>query len=335
MKKPLILVFKIVCVSLIILFFYKTVNWNDILSSLKGISIPLGIVALLVAIADRIVVAYKWSILIKAYDIVNPWYAPYVSAFRGKVFMLFTPSSIGIDVYKTYYMKKFGGSLLSIVSSITVERLVGALSSLAIIALLLYFSIKPMHPDLAILSGYCGILGFLIICVITWSITSHATQLTKVSIPGFIPLKSKEIFKKFINGVTSISNKKSSVYYYFFISVIEKLFYGTAVYFAVRSLGIHDIPYTYLIAATPLIAMAERLPVSFSSIGFREGLFVALLYPYYQDISYSVSVALVLRAVDMVIIGMSLLFWFTEEPSKWKQEELQNIQREMQGQTFS
>lgn len=84
MKKPLILVFKIVCVSLIILFFYKTVNWNDILSSLKGISIPLGIVALLVAIADRIVVAYKWSILIKAYDIVNPWYAPYVSAFRGK-----------------------------------------------------------------------------------------------------------------------------------------------------------------------------------------------------------------------------------------------------------
>ncbi|MCP5004249.1 MAG: hypothetical protein GY941_09955, partial [Planctomycetes bacterium] len=76
--------------------------------------------------------------------------------------------------------------------------------------------------------------------------------------------------------------------------------------------------------------MAERLPVSFSSIGFREGLFVGLLYPYYHDVSYSVSVALVLRAVDLIIVGISFIFWLTEQPSKWKQGELENIKREMQ-----
>ncbi|MCP5005852.1 MAG: flippase-like domain-containing protein, partial [Planctomycetes bacterium] len=300
MKNKLVLILKIVCVPIILLFFYTTVDWRETLHVLKGISIPLGMAALLVAITDRVLVAYKWSILIKAYDIDNPWYAPYDSVFRGKVLMLFTPSSIGIDVYKTYYMKKFGGSLLSIVSSITVERLVGAFSSLAIIALLLYFSIKPIHPDIALVSGLCGLLGFLMICIMIWYLTSHATKLQCVTFPFFIPLKFKRMLAKFIKNVTSISTKKSSVYYYFTVSVIEKLFYGTAVYFSVRSLGINDIPYTYLIAATPLMAMAERLPVSFSSIGFREGLFVGLLYPYYHDVSYSVSVALVLRAVDLI-----------------------------------
>lgn len=331
MKKKLILVLKFVCIPLIVLFFYKTMNWNDFISVLTGISIPLGIAALLVAVTDRIVVAYKWSILVKAYDIPFPWYAPYVSTFRGKVFMLFTPSSIGIDVYKTYYMKKFGGSLLSIVSSITVERSVGALSSLAIIALLFYFSIKTFRPDLCIISGAGGLLVFLLICFFVWFSTSHVTKLQKLSFPGFVPLKVRKMLEKFIKVLTSISHKKGPVCYYFFVSVLEKLFYGTAVYFGTRSLGINDIPYTYLIAATPLMAMAERLPVSFSSIGFREGLFVGLLYPYYQDVSYSVSVALVLRAVDLIIIGISLLFCFVEKPSKERHEELKRIQWEMKG----
>ena len=93
-----------------------------------------------VAILDYAIMGAKWNILLRVYDVRVRVVVPIGAYFRSQVFTLFIPSVLGMDAYRAYVLKRHGGRLLSVVSSIFVERFVGMLSSLAVIGLLLPFA---------------------------------------------------------------------------------------------------------------------------------------------------------------------------------------------------
>ena len=103
---------------------------------------------------------------------------------------------------------------------------------------------------------------------------------------------------------------------YYFASITEKLFYGTAIFLSARAVNIESVDYSYIIGATPLLALLERIPISFAAIGVREGLFVALFKPYFSDPAIPISIALVLRAVEIILIGLCFLLWIKEGADK-------------------
>ena len=61
-----------------------------------------------------------------------------------------------------------------------------------------------------------------------------------------------------------MKQERRNVWYFYFLSIVEKIAYGSALYFSARAIGLTELDYIYVIAATPVLALLERLPISIS-----------------------------------------------------------------------
>ena len=109
---------------------------------------------------------------------------------------------------------------------------------------------------------------------------------------------------------------------YFALSIAEKTAYGLCVYFSARALGLTEPGPLLIIAIAPIVALLERLPVSMSGIGIREGLFVILFAPFYDDITIPITISLVFRAAQMTQILIFLMTWFIGGKPQAMEKEL-------------
>ncbi len=296
-------------------------NWKQIVQTFQNVSIGYFIVVFLLIIADKIIMGLKWNILLRLYDVKVPYYVPVIAYLKGRVFPVFTPSNIGIDVYKVYYVRKYNNSLSKIVSSIFIERFIGMLSSLAMISLMLSFSLRLFDiPYKEVLIG-AGYFLFITITFFIFFIIPKGRSLQLTRKIKFLPVTFYRKINDFLSSLSLIKEKRIYILLYYLISVFEKVSYGLVIYFCSRSLGILDIDFLFIIAATPLVALLERIPISFSALGVREGLIVFLLKPYIESSELSFSVALVLRLAEILTILLSLILWVRRDrPAKYLNE---------------
>lgn len=325
--KNLAYAIKIAFIISIVFVLMRFIEINEMKRLFLQISIPLFSLIFLFATIDQIILGLKWNILLKAFNVHVPVYAPIVACLRGKVFKLFIPTSIGVDIYKSYYIKKYGYAITHIISSIIVERFVGMLSSVAIILLLFHFVSKAFifAPSKIITIG--GIVGFAGICVGLYMILGNILKIQQITIPNFFPFKLKRFINDFFKAITVIKSRRSCIMKYFVFSMGEKLFFGTCIYFSAKSIGLEEISYLYIISASPFLALLERLPFSVSAIGIREGLFVVLLRPYSIDTTTAVSVALTLRSAELCLIFVCLVFWLINGKNDKFSLDLLNLKR--------
>ena len=101
-----------------------------------------------------------------------------------------------------------------------------------------------------------------------------------------------------------------------------------AVYFSAKSIGLEEPGPILIIVVAPIVALLERLPVSVSAIGIREGLFVLLFAPFYNDITIPLTISLVLRAAEAFQMVVFILTWFVGRDSRKIDAEIQEVENE-------
>ncbi len=143
-KNYILKVLKVVFLIGIIVFLVKIIDFNAMVDLFSKMAIPFFALTVFICILDKAFMGIKWNWLLSVFNVNVPFWAPVVAYLRAKVINLVTPSSVGTDAYKTLYIKKFGNPLMPILSSIFIERLIGAISSLAIVTVLIYFPLKKI-----------------------------------------------------------------------------------------------------------------------------------------------------------------------------------------------
>lgn len=325
MKKFLITLFKLSFISLACYIIIEYTDTDQAINVLKKITPLMFIPVVSICFLDKVVMGAKWNILLKVFDVNVPYTVPVIANLRAKVFQFFTPTSLTEDIYKIYFLKKTGAAVINIVSSIFVERFLGAMSSLAIISLLLFYSIDLLKlPDKQTIVAL-GYLAFFVICVFIYLLMRMACKTKARFKTRFIPNRVKIKLNEFIKVLSYIKGQEKKVWFYFLMSIFEKISYGSAIYFSAKALGLEQVEFLYLIATTPLLALLERLPISISAIGVREGLFVVLLAPYNLDPAISVAVALVVRLAEMAMVILCLFLWLGKHDSSNYQQELEIV----------
>jgi uncharacterized membrane protein YbhN (UPF0104 family) len=73
-----------------------------------------------------------------------------------------------------------------------------------------------------------------------------------------------------------------------------------AAWFATRALGLH-LPMMALLAFTPVVAIAQVLPLSLNGLGIREGAFVLFLGPLGVSTGQAVAVGLIVYALTLAV----------------------------------
>lgn len=295
---------------------------------MSQISIPFFLIVLLIVIFDQAFMGAKWNLLLHVFNVRVPFWTPVLAYLRGRIFMFVAPSSLGLDAYKLYCVRKYHKKSSPIISSIVIERSFGMLSSLAIVLLLLPFSIQVFdfaYKDYIVL---ISITGFISLCLVLHFIQAYADLALKLRLPQFFPEKIHSLLDTFVINIAKLKHGRLQVWMYFVLSIAEKTSYGLAVYFSARAIGLTEPGPLLIIAIAPIVALLERLPVSVSAIGIREGLFVILFAPFYDDITIPITISLVLRAAEMMQILVFLLTWFIGRKPRTIEEELHMVESE-------
>lgn len=303
-------IFAAVIVGLIV----RYADMPELISHLKALSPWFFSLAFLAAITDKVVVSFKWSILLDLYRVGLPRSAAFVATFRAKVFGVIAPSSLGADGYKIWYCRQNGGPLKATVASIVVERGLGLLSSVALILLLLPASLAPFalpRKTLLLVLGY-GL--FVVILAVVKGGISAAPGQVGLRLPRWIPGGVRGRGENLLRCMADVGGRERGLWVYFWISVLEKGFYGLTIWLCALALGFQGLPLLYALGATPLLSILSKIPVSLGAIGVREGLMVGLLLPFLPSAEQGLAVALTLRFVDLFMVGLSGAAWMVRKP---------------------
>lgn len=321
-RSRFITICKILLILIILALLLLNLDVRELYQNLENIAWSWFFIVVFVAFLDQVIMGLKWNILLNAFDIHVPWIAPVLAYLRGKIFKLTTPSTLGIDAYKTYFLRNhYRCPATTIATTIIIERFFGAISSFLIIALLLSFSIPEIYPNLSDIVIILSVLSTLSIFGLVFVCIDLARYLKPLNLPRWLPKFIVKGFRAITGNLHIIQRKPAKIWLYFILSTGEKLSYGTAIYFSAYAMGHYELSYLYIIAATPLMALLERLPVSISGIGLREGFMVLLLSPAGLGITSAFSIALTVRFAEIVLIILLFGVWFIKnEPKDLLQE---------------
>lgn len=320
---------KIIFIAAACFIIWRSIDVQTMMMLVDKLSISMFGIAVMVCIMDKIIMGFKWNYLLRLFDVHVSVYIPIIANLRAKVFHFFTPTTLGEDVYKTYYLKQCGAELAPTVSSIFVERVIGILSSFAIICLLLYVPFHYLQMDHSVWIGIAGAVGFISITTILALMIKYSDRMMYFPMWKWLPRKMQHYYGRLSGIVALIQSGKQNIWYFYFLSIIEKIAYGSVIYFSAKAIGVQGLNYFYFISATPLLALLERLPVTVSAIGVREGLIVVLMKPYFVEPTAPIMIALVFRAAELMMTIICLFVWFIPHDAVKFDTRIQQMKNDM------
>ncbi|MGB8319315.1 MAG: lysylphosphatidylglycerol synthase transmembrane domain-containing protein [Ignavibacteriaceae bacterium] len=312
-----------VIVSLIVLFVVlKWIDPGKLIPVLKEINYNLLIISFFILTIDRILMAFKWNILLRAKNIrislfeITKIY--YMSNFTG----LILPSTIGSDLIRTHFVVKRKNAAPDVVSSIIIERIIG------LIALLIYvlFSIPLLiqifqNANLNSNRLILLVIALTLISILTFLLTFNDKILNflKESLKKFnnkkLLSKISSILQKFILSYQDYKDKKLILFFFFLLTLLE-IFIGICInYFVALSFGV-NIELTFFIAYVPIMMLLVRIPISLNGFGVNEGgaAFFLAMVGIPKIIGFSI--ALVEHFVNIIGILPGAFFYIFERDSK-------------------
>lgn len=244
----------------------------------------------------------RWKILLLDHGVdVSNWIL-LERNWIGRFLSNFLPGRMGGDIYRIFGRMDVAVDKSKLASSVFLDRLIG------IIALLTYVCVAAAFQTSVVMKTGLGIMIVVsalgILLVAPWFLT-HAPKHWLLKVTDRLPDgKVKKVVSSLVNALIEGTQKKSTIVYAFFISLIFHLLGAVASYFSLRAMGF-EIPLITVILIIPLVNLIAQIPISFNGLGLREGAFTLLFTTLGVPPAVSIGAALVDRivAVLMSLIG--------------------------------
>jgi uncharacterized membrane protein YbhN (UPF0104 family) len=255
------------------------------------------ILGLLTTLAGIILSAWRWQRVLGALE-VDTRLPNLVSHYLAGQFVgNFLPSTIGGDVLRVSRLSaasEVPGP--SVFASVVIERLTGwivlPLLTLAGLAL------QPSLLRLGVASELALALSIGTLLLLAGIVAAAGSR----RMAG--RFAANEGWTRFIGavhvGIDSLRRRPQAAAGIIGVATVYQLSPVLAAWFATRALGLH-LPMLALLAFTPVVAIAQVLPLSLNGLGIREGAFVLFLGPLGVSTGQAVAVGLVVYALTLAV----------------------------------
>lgn len=260
-------------VSLLLLFFtLRLIDWRSSLELAESARPALMAVAVLLLLAERILSVAKWLLLLRIKGAAITFWRLLVINFIGGFWGLVLPSSVSADIVRGYYLSKSTASVSLAVTSMLLDRLLGALS----LILLGCVSTWMVGDTFGLPHARAIAAGVALTCALLTALLFHKgfirrvnTSISRRVAAGKIAQPVSQWLEAGFEYRQYPATLCSSFLLTLFVQVLRVLvFYVVALSFNVQ------ISATYYFIFVPLIMLLIMLPVSINGIGVREGSFV-------------------------------------------------------------
>jgi uncharacterized protein (TIRG00374 family) len=301
-------------VSFLLLFFlFRFVNQREMAELLKNIRWPYLIGYFTLNFFDRLIMAYKWKILLEAKEISCSWKRIIIVYFKGTFWGNLFPTSLGGDAVRAYELSRNTNTGIDVVSSIIMERFLGFLSS-AVMAIMVIPPLFFMVPD------FPRVLLWLLLTFLSAGVIFLVLLMRGSGSPALkkwlIKLPWADKFSRITSSFMLYRNQPKALGRFFVWSFAEQLVPILTIYFLILTLDL-SVPFYYLIPIIPIAQFFARIPVSLSGFGIQEGLFITLFS--FFGISSTVAFTLGLASnIGNIFIGLPGAYYYLKEPSSSK-----------------
>jgi uncharacterized protein (TIRG00374 family) len=284
------------CVLIAVLVSY--IGYADTLAVLdRAILWPM-LLSGLIAVVGRLVVAYRWHILIRTasskvgFDQLLR--VVFVSGFLG----FFMPGAVGVELIRVYVLARLTNIMLAF-SSVLMERLTALLALVGIV--LLGLLVAPVGlPDAV---GTATVATAVLLCLAFLSLLAkrvRALYLALLTCPRLAPLRSRLV--AFYRQIDTFRQTPWLMTQLAALSIglqLLRVLEGVALAVA---LGV-DVELAYLFVIIPAGVLITMLPISLGGLGVREALYVTL----FGAIGVDAASAFMLSFVNFLLVVMVVL----------------------------
>lgn len=312
--KPLY--WRIVASAVVLLIVSRFVDVRSIVDIIQSTN-PLYVVVVLALITlDRIVMAVKWNVLLRAggvdiplRDLIKTYY---ISNFLG----FFLPATVGVDGTRLWHLSKHRSNLSKIAASIVIERLFGliVLCLCAFPAILL--SMYYLNADLSRIV-WVNVVVLLALCAaFALSVSRFAHSLLSSRLTFLTNNARFTKLRTFYESYREYRQSVRGLVIFSLMTAAELTIPIFANYYAAVALDLRISP-LYFVGIIPVILFLSRIPLPFDIIGVQEGLYVVMFSLVGVGTSQAFSMGLLQHLLVLVGMMPGLVFYLIE-PIKLK-----------------
>jgi len=280
---------------------------TEVMAALRKLEPAWLVLLLFLMTADRMAMAWKWTLLLRARGVRLPFSQITRYYYQGTLTGLFMPSSIGGDLLRAHWVSEASGVKHPVYASLVMEKILGLLSSVnwGILGGVIFASVQLDHSPLLWIAGGLGTA----VCVNGVFLVSlrpefHASVLRRLKqrqsrVLGF--------FHRLYESYSEFSRVRGVLVLNFVLTALEQLLQMGVILLIALSLEIDVDPFLFLVA-TAVQILAYRLPVAPDGWGVAEVAAIGV----YGLIGMSPESAFTLAIVTHVLQTVVVLpgFWF-------------------------
>jgi uncharacterized protein (TIRG00374 family) len=152
----------LITAGLFFVIFRYMVKPQEFFQALPQVLVGWLVVALLVKWTGILAAILRWDLLLRAQGIRVPFTRLVASFLVGRFFGMFTPSTLGLDVYRAYDMGALARNAIGSVAVIVVEKITGFFTLSLLVLVTLPAGVRFIAPQLVL---FVGLVFFLPVAV--------------------------------------------------------------------------------------------------------------------------------------------------------------------------
>ena len=285
---------------LLIAFILAKVDFDRLRALFASISLPYFFLALFLVTVERVLLAYKWNVLLAKKKLNIP-FIKLLKIYYASIFVgTFLPSSLGVEIFRSYSLAKYNSNPAESVSSVFVDKIIALCSSFIVVLVnvLLFSGLianKYIIPITLIMTATFVVFSIIII--------NQAIMQAVINSFSLINLKNlQNKIQKFYNAFSEYMAYKGALFYVLMLSFLLQVVRVLDVYAVSLSLK-QEVALAHFFIFVPIIIILTMLPLSLAGIGIREGAFVY----FFSQVGMTVSEAFALSVLIYVLTMISIL----------------------------
>lgn len=275
---------------------------DDVARLFRTASLAWLAAAFVVMTLDRLLMSYKWILLLESRGLELPLYRGFTIYCAAMMWGMFLPSTVGADALRGYLTSRTGLDGYEVAASIIVERMVGFVAAL-VFGLI---GMTIMSATGAIDERFDPVwwLGGAMIAAAAGAVLLSFEPRFFRALWRLLPRRARRSriaarFGDFHAVYRRYGAERAALSAFFVLTLVEQAFAIVATWALALALGV-DVALWFVAAAVPLSMLIARLPIAFDGIGVYEGAFVLLMRLNGIALVEALSIALAGRVVQIL-----------------------------------
>ncbi len=287
--------------ALLVIFLWRS-DFSLLLRGLGQVRLLPLLISLALFLPFVAIKAWRWNLLMAELGMQPPPLSFAMALYQIGLFLGGTTPGQSGDFIKAWYLRERGLPLAPSLFSIVLDRLFDFLvmALLALLALVAFIDILPGSLQIATI----GFAAVVLLATPLLMARRPREWLINRLLP-IAPRRVRDLIARWRDQFATLSLRPGPLAKLLVASAGSATSTIVRIYLLFLALQLDRVPATAVISSTALIAILQALPISFSGIGVRDAILIAVLgyYGYPKELALILSALFLILNIEHMIIG--------------------------------